>query len=220
VRLALALSCAILLTRVAPLAAAASSADRRDSFFEYLHIEANSGSASGGHAAICFGDRCFHFQQGEDRTIRLHRETAARLNHAYRALGNRTIHVSRVPVPSDVRARDFDAFEDLYRRQQRDVDRAEALRQDGRLLSQLADELNGDASGKAKVRVPGSAYFLDDERSDAARVSTAPASGVAFGSGRSPVIERVAHRIRARYGPDSLETRSAALGEAVRDLLG
>jgi hypothetical protein len=216
VRCVLAVSCAVLLVQVAPLAAAT---ENRDAFFEYLHIEANSGSSSGGHAAVCFGEWCFHFQQGEDRTLRLHREPAARFDQIYRALGNRTIHAYRVPVPASARAAILNAFEDLYAKQQRDFERRDTANQDRQLLEQLAVDGGRRVSGKPILRLPGSGYFLEDQRSPSATISDGLATACAAGAGQSTAIARIARRIRARYGPHGLEGRALALGEAVRDLL-
>ena len=213
-------SYAILLVGLASLAAAAPSAAERDASFDYLHIEANSGSASGGHTAICFGDRCFHFQQAGDRTIRLHRESAPYFDHAYRALGNRTIHDYRVPVSAAARVGLLNTFEDLHQKQQRDFGRLDTLHEDRRFLDRLAGGQGRDASGKGPVRVPGSAYFLENEPSYPTPVSVEPGRAFVDGPVQSTTIERVARRVRERYGPRCLEARAATLGEAIRDLLG
>ena len=80
------------------VSAPCAHAEAARQFFEYLHVESNSGDSSGGHAAVCFAERCYHFQQAEEQTIRLHRDAAAEFDYRYRLLGNRTIHASRIEV--------------------------------------------------------------------------------------------------------------------------
>src|SRR5262249_29460634 len=41
---------------------AAARESAGDGFFDYVYVEPNSGSASGGHVAVVFGDVAFHFQ--------------------------------------------------------------------------------------------------------------------------------------------------------------
>ena len=66
--------------------------------FEYLYVESNVGGSSGGHAAIRFDDRVFHFQNASYGSLRLLREPFESFRYAYTVLENRTVHVGRVDV--------------------------------------------------------------------------------------------------------------------------
>src|ERR1700745_3580257 len=70
------------------VAAAAHPADPPS--FDYLYVHAHEGNASGGHAAIRFGDAVFDFQH-EDGLVAPRREDARRFQHLYRTLENRPI---------------------------------------------------------------------------------------------------------------------------------
>jgi hypothetical protein len=68
---------------------------------EYLYINANEGTASGGHAAIRFGDQVFHFEHRAPGILVLARDGFERFRHLYGDLENRTIRVSRIPVSDE-----------------------------------------------------------------------------------------------------------------------
>lgn len=200
-----------------PQSAASATADA-PTYFEYLHIEANSGSASGGHAAVCFDDRCFHFQQLQDGLIRLQRESAARLDHTYRALGNRPIHAYRVAASAARRASALAAFEDAYQRQESDFTPLETLQEDGRLLDHLRATSEAEQARRlSSFDVPGSGYFFADQPGSEPHSSKDHTIG--DGYARSETIDHIAARIRARYGPHRLETDAAQLRRAIGNLL-
>jgi len=173
--------------------------------FEYLYVESNSGDASGGHVAICFDAQCYHFQQDEAQTIRLHRDTAAEFDYHYRLLGNRTIHAMRVQISTPTYDRLRGAFQERLQIQDRQVDVLRSLASDRALLEEI-DRHHGEAPGLG-VEVPGSAYFVADE--GAAAVRRWP------GTERAAVLERLAERVGAAYGSDYIERRTAALQAAI-----
>jgi len=105
--------------------------------FEYLHIEANSGGSSGGHAAIRIGEHCYHFQQGEDGTIQLRKDAAVQFEHTYRVLGNRTIHSTSVRVSDETLEQLRAAFEDYHRIQTSQFEVLDSLRDDVALFESL-----------------------------------------------------------------------------------
>ena len=166
--------------------------------FEYLYVESNSGDSSGGHAAICFANRCYHFQQDEAQTIRLHEDDSEEFDYRYRLLGNRTIHAIRVEVSASTYEQLQSTFEAQRQIEDRQYDVLESLVRD----RQLTEYLLGNR-GAAGVRVPGSAYFFADQQHE-----THP--GVADRE-RSAALSRFAALVRATYGSDFLERRLAGL---------
>jgi hypothetical protein len=175
-------------------------------FFEYLYIESNSGDSSGGHAAICFANRCYHFQQDETQTIRLHEDDSREFEYRYRLLGNRTIHASRFEVSASMYDRLRSVFEARLRIQDRQYEVLESLVRDRQLIEHLLGQDDGGG-----IQLPGSAYFFADEKDDAQ-------AGVADIE-RSAAIARLAARVRATYGDDFLERRLVGLRDDVAQLI-
>jgi hypothetical protein len=187
-------------------AAAGAAAAEPQRVFEYLHIEANAGGSSGGHAAVCFEDSCFHFQQQQGGFIRLEKDDAARLDHSYRALGNRTVHAYRAAVSQGEFARLAEAFERYHLIQTRHFEVLQALRTERAFLRGLLNETEPTRSTRTvftPLRVPGSAYFLP----------VAPAA-----SGRSTALEDVLRRLRESRGRGFLANRAAALRQEIEAL--
>ena len=174
--------------------------------FEYLYVESNSGDSSGGHAAICFADRCYHFQQDEARTIRLHEEDSEGFDYRYRLLGNRTIHASRVEVSASTYEQLQSAFEAQRQIEDRQYDVLETLVRDRQLTEYLLGR-----RGAAGVRLPGSAYFFADQQDE-------PDPGVADRE-RSAALDRLTALVSTTYGNDFLERRLAGLRNDIARLL-
>ena len=151
-RVALCLSAGLILVLIAPYASRAGGGDS-PRFFEYLNIEANSGSSSGGHAAICFGDTCYHFQQTERSMIRLCRDDFEELDYRYRLLGNRTAHASRIEVSGGTYDRLREAFEGRLRVQDRQMEVLESLAGDRTLVEQLIQK-SGESPRPSRWRSP------------------------------------------------------------------
>jgi hypothetical protein len=122
---------------------------------EYLHVEANTGGSSGGHAALCVATECFHFQQGDEGLLRLVKDRAEHFDHVYRALENRTIHAYRLSLADDAVARLAHALASAHLVQDRQVAVREALREEGAFLDVL----------RARHRAAdGAAHALASER--------------------------------------------------------
>ncbi len=117
---------------------------------EFLHIEANSGGSSGGHAALCIARECFHFQQTDDGLLRLVKDPADRFDHVYRALENRTIHAYRVPLADDALGRLAHAFASAHLVQDRQLAVRNALREEAAFLDAL--RAPSDAAGAGARR--------------------------------------------------------------------
>lgn len=147
-----------LLLASAPLAAGAEP--RASAWFEYLHVEANEGGSSGGHAAIRFGDQVFHFQHHAGGLLRLRRDDAGHFLHVYARLENRTVHVQRVAVEADTLARLRARFG------------ARLVADDARFATLAALEAERDlratvaAGGAPRVSVRGAAFFAEPAAGD------------------------------------------------------
>jgi len=173
--------------------------------FEYLYIEANEGSSSGGHVAVRFTDRCYHFQNVGDGRIRLFRTPFEQFDHQYRVASNRPIHVQRVTLGADDFERQRDTFEEYYRRQQVDFEALQALQRDRDLLQSFAD------GSPHSPRLPGSAYFFAD--------GSAPGRAAAGNAApRSAAITSLSRHLRRRYGEEVLDHRAVELRAAIAAL--
>lgn len=172
-RVALAIACALF--GAAPAA--------RPATFDYLYIEANEGGSSGGHAAIRFGERIYHFQN-RDGMLVLDRESTPDFLYAYALLANRTIRESRVQLRESDRARLLERFDRRHHAQEQQLDVLEAVREDRSLLEAWRDE--------TPVELPGLGFF-DLQRTG------------------SNVAQALLDEIRERFAADFVPRRRAAL---------
>jgi hypothetical protein len=74
----------------------------------FVHVEANVGGASGGHAALRVDDTVFHVQQSGDGLFRLVRQDWGQFRHVYAGLQNRTLRLAHVAVSAADRERVLD----------------------------------------------------------------------------------------------------------------
>jgi hypothetical protein len=169
--------------------------------FEYLYVEPNTGAASGGHAAIRFGDETYHFQH-EAGLVRAVREPSEHFDYVYRAVGNRSVHATRIAISEQ----GYDVLRDAFRKrhliEDEQLEAFASARRDRAFLDYLARRETGTHGSAVDtgVRLRGGGYFV-------------PAGGR-----RPRALDRVARAILARHGPDYLEQRAAALDRAVAAL--
>lgn len=104
---------------------------------EFIYIDANVGSSSGGHAALKIEDSVYHFQN-EDGYIRLAREAWPRFRFTYNELDNRNLHIAKVRVDDSAAERVRDRLGLLFMVQNRHMDFLEALDRDMALVGSLA----------------------------------------------------------------------------------
>jgi len=104
--------------------------------FQYLYIEANEGSSSGGHVAVQFGDDVFHYQF-KDGLIRLLKQDAEGFRFDYRVLQNRTLHITDVEVSADTFSLLQDHFKLIFWQQDRQFKQLQAAEKDHQLLEWL-----------------------------------------------------------------------------------
>ncbi|MFI3188077.1 hypothetical protein BCS42_00730 [Crenothrix sp. D3] len=86
--------------------------------FNYLYLESNEGTASGGHSALQLADQIYHYQHVDSGYIRLIRQDVTTFHHSYRFLQNRPLHSSRVDVSDDTLTLLKDHFNQLYANQE------------------------------------------------------------------------------------------------------
>jgi hypothetical protein len=158
---------------------------------EYLYINASEGTASGGHAAIRFGDQVFHFEHRAPGILVLARDGFERFRHLYGDLENRTIRVSRIPVSEetyDILLAQF-ARHHLVQRQR--LEALEGVRGDRALLEALLRE--------DRVAVEGLGLFAEEAAGE-------------------PALVALRARVVARYGPEFIARRSAELAAGLAAL--
>jgi hypothetical protein len=179
----------------AALFAARAGAGAPPASFDYLYIRAHEGNASGGHAAVRFGDDTFDFQH-DGRWVRMRREDSRRFQHDYRVLQNRSIAVSRVAASPETVTRLRETFERRRIAQTRQLELLAELDGDLALLDALAA---GDA---APVPVRGAGFFAD------AGDSHGPAPAV---------LSLLREAIARRHGSGFLAARCDATARALRE---
>ena len=116
---------------------------------DYLYINASEGSASGGHAALRFGDQVFHFEHRDPGIIVLARDRFDRFRHLYGDLENRTIWISRIPVSDETYDLLLARFSQHHIVQRQRLEALGAIRGDRALLEALSrpDALSIDGLG-------------------------------------------------------------------------
>jgi len=192
--------------------------------FEYLYVAANAGEASGGHVALRFGARVYHFQHEESGTLRLQRDDLRSFDHAYRALGNRTILASRVTVSDETSAHLERAFNERYVRENREFATREALQRDRRLLEALAAAREHGTGGPV-IDVAGAGLFVlpggdpEGEPGTGGAAEGEPEGGAgARLPGRVPALRALQDRVAREYGPDFLAARRHAVVRELAEL--
>ena len=148
--------------------------------FDYLYIESNEGGSSGGHAAIRFGSKTYHFQNRNGLLV-LDREPTREFLHAYALVNNRTIHSSRVALAAPEARRLRSAFDRRYRIQERQRDTTTALAEDRALLSGWQDPDQGGPP------IPALGYFAEPSTAEPPE---------------SAALVALRERSAARYGPN------------------
>ncbi len=168
---------------------------------EYLYVEPNEGTASGGHVALRIGDRVHHYQHA-DGALRSARVSADWFRYLYSVLENRTIHVARVEVDEETWNALDDRFGSRAIVEQQHFEVQRALADDRRVLERMRVGPAANAPG-ASPRLRGAGYFFG--------------AGGRRSEGVEPRLGALRTRVRAERGNDWLEQRIAALG---RELAG
>lgn len=133
-----------------------ASADRPTAHFDFLYIDANVGTSSGGHVALRLGDEVFHYQHDPEGFAVLARDEWPHFRATYNDLDNRNIHVARVGLAADDLEQVHDHFTRRHLIQARHLDFLAALRGDRELFQQLR--------AGATPAVPGAGFFAPSRR--------------------------------------------------------
>jgi hypothetical protein len=169
---------------------------------DFLHIEANEGGSSGGHAALRFGDATYHFQNVEGLLL-LAREDSQRFGHDYALLENRPIHVSRIELADDAAQAAQEQFRRRLDAQRSQREALAAARAERALLARLLAQARGDAWAPGEeLAIAGAGYF---EPAASARTV-------------DPVLAELRGRIVAGWGERGFARRRAALRAAIAAL--
>ncbi|WP_157200607.1 hypothetical protein [Methylomonas lenta] len=184
--------------------------------FKFLYIEANEGTASGGHTALQFDDEVYHYQYTGGLT-RLAKEYSADFRFDYRYLQNRTIHVADIEASKQT----LDLLQDHFKRQYWDQDRQfkrlQALKNDRLLLEWLlnqADSLHPVAADPA-LQLPAAGLFYS--ASDFADVKK-PAGNCRTHAAAGAILAVLQQQLLQQYGADFLQHRSLTLEQAILKL--
>lgn len=184
--------------------------------FQFLYLEANEGNASGGHAAVQFGERIFHYQY-QDGLIRLTKADAQAFGFDYRFLQNRSIHVADIEAPADTIALLEDYFTRRYWEQDRQFKHQQALENDRLLLEWLLDNLNRPqplVADKA-LSLPTVGLFYEAENF----VAVAPENpGCPSAAATSDILSALRLQLQQRYGAAFLTDKLQALKHSILHL--
>ncbi|UFS70899.1 hypothetical protein LPW11_01645 [Geomonas sp. RF6] len=175
---------------------------------DYLHVEANEGDSSGGHAAVRLGRYTFHFVHEEPGIVRLRRYDSEAFDYAYAKLGNRPIHQSRIAVADDTYRSLEDTFNRFLLLEDAQIEERDALLRDVHVIQALLAQAEGETED-AHLSLPAMGYFLPKVHPTAA--------GVQVPEGGATALAGLREKVAARYGADFLRMRLAALVKEVAD---
>jgi hypothetical protein len=162
---------------------------------EYLYINASEGSASGGHAALRFGDQVFHFEHRDPGIIVLARDRFEHFRHLYGDVENRTIRVSRIPVSDETYDLLLARFTRHHVVQRQRLEALAAVRGDRALLDAL--------SRPGSVAVDGLGLFVEADAGDRSV---------------DPALVALRARIDERYGSDFIARLSGEFQDRLATL--
>jgi hypothetical protein len=159
------------------LGAAPGLADGTDAELVFVHVEANVGGASGGHAALRVEDTVFHVQQAGGGLFRLARQEWDHFRHVYAGLQNRGLHLAHVTVSEADRERVLDALARAYVVQSAALARRERLERDRAWLEAWDDVVPTPPLRGAGLLDPGRA---EDPHAAALRERVVAERGAGF----------------------------------------
>ena len=173
---------------------------------DYLYIEPNVGTASGGHVALRIGDFVYHYQHSSDGTLRMSREEFDTFDYVYSVLQNRTIHLARIEADHDTRERLRERFNRRLIVQRGHLAVQESLRNDRLLLELVLARAEGaePSAQTGSIRIRGPRFFFDPD-------GTAEA-------GTAPPLAELRERLRRERGEDFLSERILSVERELRGL--
>ncbi|MCQ8181887.1 hypothetical protein NP603_12280 [Methylomonas sp. SURF-1] len=184
---------------------AVASGSAAGASFDFLYIEANEGNASGGHAALRFGDRVYHFQHVEPGLLRLYRDDFAAFRFAYADQQNRTLHGHRIEVADAYYQALQETFDSRLAQQNRELSVLRELQEDADLSRDLYD-----SEQVPQLRLRALGYFLEEYRA-----APIPAAGE---GGDSPELATLRTMALQKYGADFLAQKRRTLWQELSTL--
>jgi hypothetical protein len=191
-----------------------SSADAKT--LHYLYIEANEGTASGGHVALQLEDTVFHYQYS-DGLIRLAKDDGADFDFDYRYLQNRNLRVADIEVSDD----SFAVLQDYFNRQFWDQDRQfkhfQALENDIHLLTWLLSLKTASPTlPRPALQLPAAGLFFAASDFDDTQAESGPCQTQAAADSVMGVLRR---RVEQKHGADYLAQRLASQTQSILDMV-
>ena len=175
---------------------------------EYLYINANEGTASGGHVALKLGEEVFHFQHVSPGLLRIQRDDFAQFRLEYGERENRTIRLHRIEVPEALFLRLRERFNRLLLVENEQFEQRDSLERDRRLLEALLRQTKGEAE---TLPLKGAGLFLADGWDPAVVTRQAMTA-------RDATLVRLAGKIEAGYGTSFLAAKLGEVLERLRSL--
>ena len=177
--------------------------------FDFLYIDANEGSASGGHAAIRFDKEVFHFQHIESGLLRLYRDDFAAFRFAYGYQENRTIHGHRIEVSEDFFRTLRGAFNRRLLIQNQQLGALQAMQDDLIVTTGLQTP-----ESRPTIELKALGYFQD-------RYQPTLSGNIANADTRdtSPLLKQLRERIEAAHGEDFLPNKRQQIRERLQTLM-
>lgn len=184
--------------------------------FQYLYLEANEGTASGGHVAVQFDDEVFHYQYSEGLT-RLTKDSRDSFEFDYRFLQNRGLHVADIAVTDD----QFGLLQEGFKRQYWDQDRQfkqiQVLKNDQLLLEHFLTTDQSPASWiiNSKLSLPGAGLFYSGE--DFSDLPATPGN-CDTQQAATNILTQLKIRLQTEHGAEILKLRRQQITESIRAL--
>ena len=161
---------------------------------DFLYVDANEDTASGGHVALRLGDQTYHFGYHRPGLLFLDREDSDHFERVYTGLENRTIESRRIAVSAETFELLRAGFNERYLTETAEREAIDSIVADRELVERWS-------SGSPEVDVRAAGYFADREKSVA-----------------DPPLARLRAAVRARYGNAYAEERIEAATRAIRRL--
>lgn len=185
--------------------------------FQYLYLEANEGTASGGHVAVQLDDEVFHYQYANGLT-RLTKDNRDSFEFDYRLLQNRSLHVADIAV-SDTQ---FDALQDSFKsqywNQQRQFKQLQSFKNDQLLLAQFLslDPTEPMFFFEKSLSLSGAGLFYSE--ADFSATTPQPIGLCNTQPAATRILNQLQHRLQARYGAEFLNDRRQTITNSIRQL--
>lgn len=191
--------------------------------FDYLYIEANEGTASGGHSALQFGDEIYHYQHHDSGLIRLLRQDKQEFHFLYRFLQNRRIHLSHIEVSEETFTMLRGYFKLQFLAQDLQFKQLNGLHKDRVLLRRLlhkqsSDDALLDAEFSTALQLKGVGLFYAGQELDGQKKDGRIRNVKGVQSRSSHSIEMLRKKIRQYHGQDYLSHRLEQITAAIKAL--